>query len=97
MFITLAADFYELMELNLNVVQLLQTLRLLPDDTNPQTCTKCDGVIKMCSRKKSLAFGEVQEYITAMRVQRGWQTLQFFIKKNAFFTFTDLNNDSIQT
>jgi len=67
----MAADFYKLIESESSTVNVLQTHGLLPDDTNPQKCSKYDGVIKMCLRNKCLAIGEVWEYTTARCVQKG--------------------------
>lgn len=68
--IILAASFKKSMKFNFNIEQLLQT-HGLSDDTNPPTCTKCDGLTKMCSRKKCLVTRKIREYTTEMCVQKG--------------------------
>jgi len=76
--VKMAADFYKLIESESSTVKFLQTHGLLPDDINPQKCSKYDAVTKMCWRKKYLANEEVWEYkVRTERLSNIWHFNQW--------------------
>lgn len=84
----LAADFYKLIESEFSTVQFLQT-HVLPDDTNHSTSTKCYGVTKMWNVFTKETFSNWRSSgIHNSKVRTKRLSIR---KKNAFFTFTDLN------